>query len=81
VATKRIFIHSSIYKPFVDAMVAYTKSLKVGPGNEPGIMIRPVQNDMQYQKVLSFLEDTKAHVRVLPLSNCSCFLSPGTKIS
>lgn len=38
-------------------MVAYTKTLKVGEGNEEGVFLGPIQNSMQYEKVQSFFDD------------------------
>lgn len=59
VATKRVYIHESIYREFVDKMVAYTKTLKVGGSDEEGVMLGPIQNEMQYEKVKTFFEDSK----------------------
>ncbi|SLM36819.1 aldehyde dehydrogenase [Lasallia pustulata] len=59
VATKRIYIHESIYEPFVKAMVKFTASLKVGTSEEEGVMLGPIQNQMQYEKVTQFFEDSK----------------------
>jgi acyl-CoA reductase-like NAD-dependent aldehyde dehydrogenase len=36
IATKRIYIHESIYREFVDRMVAFAKTLKVGTSDEEG---------------------------------------------
>ena len=58
-ALKRIYIHETIYDEFRDAMVAYTKGLKVGDGFEEGVFIGPVQNSMQYEKVRGFYEDVE----------------------
>jgi len=60
VATKRIYIHESIYKEFLAAMVAFTKTLKVGSPNEEGVMLGAIQNSMQYERVKGFFEDSKA---------------------
>lgn len=60
VATKRIYIHESIYKEFLAAMVAFTKNLKVGSPNEEGVMLGAIQNSMQYERVKGFFEDSKA---------------------
>ncbi|KAF2401717.1 betaine aldehyde dehydrogenase 1 [Trichodelitschia bisporula] len=60
VATKRVYIHESIYDEFVKRMVAFTKAaLKVGPSHEPGVMIGPIQNSMQYERVKGFFDDSK----------------------
>jgi acyl-CoA reductase-like NAD-dependent aldehyde dehydrogenase len=69
VATKRIYVHESIYRPFLEAMVAFTSQLKVGePGGE-GFQIRgsrresstlgPIQNKMQFEKVKGLFENSK----------------------
>jgi len=59
VATKRVYIHESIYREFVDKMVAFTKNLKVGSSDEPGVVLGPIQNEMQYNKVQEFFADSK----------------------
>jgi acyl-CoA reductase-like NAD-dependent aldehyde dehydrogenase len=37
--------------------VDFTKTLKLGDGNENGVFLGPVQNSMQYEKVKSFFVD------------------------
>jgi len=61
VATKRIYIHEKIYKPFIKAMAKYAEEVKVGAGNEEGVMLGPIQNSMQYEKVQQFFEDSRKH--------------------
>lgn len=43
VATKRIYIHESIYKEFLQEMVAFTKTIKVGNPDDGDNMLGPVQ--------------------------------------
>jgi len=38
-------------------MVKFTKTLKVGEGNEEGVFLGPIQNSMQYEKVKTFFSD------------------------
>lgn len=59
VATKRIYVHESIYTPFITALAAVAKSLKAGTSNEAGVMLGSIQNEMQYERVKSFFKDTK----------------------
>ncbi|KAK6495071.1 hypothetical protein TWF481_003098 [Arthrobotrys musiformis] len=59
IAVKRIYVHSSIAKEFVTALVAAAKQFKVGDGMESGVFMGPVNNSMQYEKVMGFLEDVK----------------------
>ncbi|KAI9676351.1 MAG: hypothetical protein M1817_000508 [Caeruleum heppii] len=59
VATKRIYIHESIYSDFTRAMAEFTKTLKVGGPLEEGVMLGPIQNPMQYEKVKGFFADSQ----------------------
>jgi acyl-CoA reductase-like NAD-dependent aldehyde dehydrogenase len=59
VATKRLYIHESIYADFLAKMVAFTKTLAVGSSDEPAVMIGPIQNAMQYEKVQEFFAASK----------------------
>jgi acyl-CoA reductase-like NAD-dependent aldehyde dehydrogenase len=56
---KRVYIHKDIYNEFRDAMVEYTKTLKVGDGTEDGVFLGPIQNSMQYEKVKGFFDDVE----------------------
>jgi len=60
VATKRVYIHESIYAEFVQRMAEFAKNLKVGSSDEEGVMLGPIQNSMQYEKVKTFFEDSKS---------------------
>jgi acyl-CoA reductase-like NAD-dependent aldehyde dehydrogenase len=59
VATKRVYIHESIYKDFVKRMVDFSKNIKVGSSDEEGVLLGPIQNKMQYEKVKTFFADSK----------------------
>ena len=66
VAVKRLYVHESIYEPFCQALAEIARSVKVGDGMDPESRIGPIQNKMQFDKVVGFLEDTKRQgVRVL----------------
>jgi acyl-CoA reductase-like NAD-dependent aldehyde dehydrogenase len=56
-AIKRIYVHEAIYDQFRDAIVKFTKTLKMGEGNEEGVFLGPVQNSMQYERVKGFFAD------------------------
>ena len=59
IAIKRIYVHEKIIDEFRDAMVRYTKTLKLGEGNEEGVFLGPIQNKMQYDRVQGFFDDAK----------------------
>lgn len=59
-ASKRIFIHESIYQPFLQAMADYiANDVEVGDGDEQKFLLGPIQNSMQYNKVKDIFEDCK----------------------
>jgi acyl-CoA reductase-like NAD-dependent aldehyde dehydrogenase len=47
VATKRLYVHESIYEAFCEALVAYARTVSVGNGMLPGTGLGPVQNRVQ----------------------------------
>ena len=57
IALKRIIVQDTIIDKFRDAMVEFTKTLKMGEGNEEGVFLGPIQNSMQYEKVKGFFAD------------------------
>ena len=43
----------------LDSMTKAIKKWKVGPGSEEGVMVGPLQNELQYNKVKGLFEDAK----------------------
>ena len=60
VATKRVYIHESIYEQFIDAMVGAMEEVVVGNPLSKDTTHGPVQNLAQYNRVCGFIEDCKA---------------------
>jgi acyl-CoA reductase-like NAD-dependent aldehyde dehydrogenase len=58
-AIKRIYAHEKIYDALCEALVAEARKAKVGDGLDPTTTLGPIQNKMQYDKVVSIIEDTK----------------------
>jgi acyl-CoA reductase-like NAD-dependent aldehyde dehydrogenase len=58
-AIKRIYAHERIYDELCAALVAEARQAKVGNGLDPATELGPVQNKMQYDKVVDLIEDTK----------------------
>jgi acyl-CoA reductase-like NAD-dependent aldehyde dehydrogenase len=59
-AIKRIYAHERIYDALCEALVAEARKAKVGDGLDPETELGPIQNKMQYDKVVGLIEDTKA---------------------
>ena len=58
-ALKRLYVHDDIYEEVCDALVAYSKNIPVGDGLDPASALGPVQNEMQFKKVKSLVDDAK----------------------
>ena len=58
-AIKRIYAHESIYDALCEALRAEAAKANVGNGLDEGTELGPLQNKMQYDKVVDLIEDTK----------------------
>lgn len=58
-AIKRIYAHEKIYDALCEALAEEARKAKIGNGLDPATQYGPLQNKMQYDKVISVLQDTK----------------------
>jgi len=58
-AIKRIYAHERIYDALCDALAEEARKARLGDGLDPQTQYGPIQNRMQYERVLDILEDTK----------------------
>lgn len=76
--TKRIYIHEDIYAETLQAMAVAAKKLKVGNGGDAGVIIGPLQNKMQYEKVKNlYAEAEKNKFKVHDGDDISSYSSKG----
>ncbi|WP_020683851.1 aldehyde dehydrogenase family protein [Marinobacterium rhizophilum] len=67
IAVKRLYVHSSIHTQFVKAFVQFAQDKKVGNGMDPTTDLGPIQNKMQYDKLVSLFRDTQKQGYKVPL--------------
>jgi acyl-CoA reductase-like NAD-dependent aldehyde dehydrogenase len=60
VATKRLYIHDSIYDQLLQRLVELAASTKVGDGTEQGTVLGPIQNLRQFERVKELIAHTKS---------------------
>ena len=60
IAAKRIYVHDAIYDAFAQAFAAAAKAAPMGPGTQEGVMLGPVQNRPQYERVRELIAATHA---------------------
>jgi acyl-CoA reductase-like NAD-dependent aldehyde dehydrogenase len=58
-AIKRIYAHERVYDALCDALAEEARKAQVGDGLDPKTQLGPIQNKMQYDKVVGILQDTK----------------------
>lgn len=58
-AIKRIYVHESLYDDLCSALIDEAAQAKVGSGLDPETKLGPLQNKMQYDKVIEIIEDAK----------------------
>lgn len=59
VASKRLYVHESIYDRFCKALVAYARTVQVGSGLDPAAGLGPIQNRAQFNKVRDLIDDSR----------------------
>lgn len=57
---KRLYVHDSLHDAVVSELKALATNMPMGNGMELGIAMGPIQNRMQYDKVVSLVEQAKA---------------------
>src|ERR1700723_1449179 len=60
VAGSRLYVQRGRFDEVVDGVAQIAKSIKMGPGMEPGTQMGPLVSDEQFRRVTSFLESGKA---------------------
>lgn len=58
-AVKRIYAHEKIHDALCEALAEEARKWVVGDGLDPATKLGPIQNRMQYDKVMDLLEDTR----------------------
>ncbi|HPI93322.1 MAG TPA: aldehyde dehydrogenase family protein [Deltaproteobacteria bacterium] len=52
----RLLVHKKIYKPFLDKIVARTKSLRVGYQMDPAVQFGPIVSQKQLDTIMGYIE-------------------------
>ncbi|ARU03352.1 aldehyde dehydrogenase [Comamonas serinivorans] len=58
-AIKRLYIHESIYDRLAAKLVELARQTPMGPGDQPGVQLGPVQNQRQFARLNDLLADTR----------------------
>ncbi len=74
-ATSRAIVHQDVYDKFIEKLVAETKKLKVGPGEDESTDVCPVINENQLKKIIHYIKVGKSEGAKLVLGGNR--LTPG----
>ncbi len=50
-ATSRVLVHESLYPALMERLVEETKKISIGSGDQEGVLLGPLVNKIQYEKV------------------------------
>lgn len=65
IAMKRLYVHDTIYDTMCDELAALANAAVVGDGLDQGTTHGPVQNKLQFEKILSIVEDSRKHGTII----------------
>ncbi len=65
IAVKRAYVHDSVYDAVCAELARLADEAVIGDGLEQGTQFGPLQNKMQYDKVLGIIEDARSHGTVI----------------
>ena len=65
IAMKRVYVHESIYDAMCAELAALADAAVIGDGLEQGTQFGPLQNKMQYDRVLELIEDSRKHGNII----------------
>jgi acyl-CoA reductase-like NAD-dependent aldehyde dehydrogenase len=61
IAIKRVYVPETLYEPLLEILAQLARTHHVGDGFEPDVQMGPIQNKMQYEKVLGLIHDARQH--------------------
>jgi RHH-type proline utilization regulon transcriptional repressor/proline dehydrogenase/delta 1-pyrroline-5-carboxylate dehydrogenase len=80
-ACSRVIVLASIYDAFVNRLVEATKSLKVGPAEDPAYTVGPVIDAEAYARILATIEKNRTKARLAFSGDARAFNEEGYYIA
>lgn len=62
---KRVYVHDTLYDALCEALAEMARNAVVAPGSDASAQFGPIQNRMQYEKVLGYIEGARADGRII----------------
>jgi len=62
---KRLYVHESIYDEMCARLAALAEAAIIGNGLDAGTQFGPLQNKLQFDKVVTYIEDGRKHGKII----------------
>jgi RHH-type transcriptional regulator, proline utilization regulon repressor / proline dehydrogenase / delta 1-pyrroline-5-carboxylate dehydrogenase len=79
-ACSRVIVMESLYDVFLDRLIEATRSLKIGPAEDPSCKVGPVIDDEARQRILGYIEKGKQEARLVFAGDPGFLVSEGTYV-
>jgi RHH-type proline utilization regulon transcriptional repressor/proline dehydrogenase/delta 1-pyrroline-5-carboxylate dehydrogenase len=79
-ACSRVIVMESLNDVFLDRLIEATKSLKIGPAEDPSAKVGPVIDDEARQRILGYIEKGKEQCRLAYAGDPGFLVSEGTYV-
>ena len=80
-ACSRVIVMESLYDIFLERLVEATKSLKIGPAEDPSCKVGPVIDDEARQRILGYIEKGKKEARLAFAGDLGLLAAQGTYVA
>jgi RHH-type proline utilization regulon transcriptional repressor/proline dehydrogenase/delta 1-pyrroline-5-carboxylate dehydrogenase len=80
-ACSRVIVMEALHDIFLERLVEATKSLKIGPAEDPSCKVGPVIDDEARQRILGAIEKGKKEARLVFAGNLGFLGSEGTYVA
>jgi RHH-type proline utilization regulon transcriptional repressor/proline dehydrogenase/delta 1-pyrroline-5-carboxylate dehydrogenase len=80
-ACSRVIVLESLHDVFLERLVEATKSLKIGPAEDPSCKVGPVIDDEARQRILTYIEKGKKEARLAYAGEIGFLVSEGTYVA
>jgi RHH-type transcriptional regulator, proline utilization regulon repressor / proline dehydrogenase / delta 1-pyrroline-5-carboxylate dehydrogenase len=79
-ACSRVIVMASLHDVFLERLIEATKSLKIGPAEDPSCKVGPVIDDDARQRILGMIEKGKQESRLVYAGDPGFLVSEGTYV-
>ena len=79
-ACSRVIVMNSLHDVFLERLIEATKSLKIGPAEDPSCKVGPVIDDEARQRILGYIDKGKQEARLAFAGDPGFLVSEGTYV-